>query len=121
MKRAVFHISIKYILLFCIFYSIGGVATADPATATPGPSLRRVADLPDGAPAFEVRNAHGVVVRRIECLHNGYYQSEGLVARLLASTEVMAHILARDGNLVDIDDLGPAKFDCVLKPPAAKS
>jgi porphobilinogen deaminase len=83
------------------------------AGADPGWVIRRVADMPDGAPAFEVISPRGQVTTRIECINNGWYDPDGLAARLLRSTEVMASIRAKNGRL-ELDDLGPAKFDCVL-------
>jgi hypothetical protein len=79
-------------------------------------ALRRSANLPDGAPAFEIVNPQGRVVRRIECINNGWYDPDGLAVRLLRSTEVMATIAAKAGQL-EVDDLGPAKFDCVVAAP----
>lgn len=82
------------------------------ASAEPGWVIRRVADMPDGAPAFEVISPQGRVTQRIECINNGWYEPDALAARLLRSTEVMASIRAKNGRL-QIEDLGPAKFDCV--------
>jgi hypothetical protein len=85
------------------------------AQAQTGPAIRRVANLPDGAPAFELIDARGQRTGRIECIFNGWYDSDTLAARLMASPEVMAALLARGARL-SIDDLGPAKFDCVPVP-----
>jgi porphobilinogen deaminase len=89
------------------------MATATPATAAAGPGLRRAANMPDGAPAFDVRDARGVVVARIECVFNGWYDSNTLAARLMAEPVVMAAVLTKQGRIT-IDDLGSAKFDCVV-------
>jgi porphobilinogen deaminase len=85
---------------------------ADAAMAQ-GWAIRRVADMPDGAPAFVVLNLQGQVATRINCINNGWYDPDSLAVRLLRSTEVMATIVARQGRLT-VDDLGPAKFDCVI-------
>ncbi len=86
------------------------------AGADQGWSIRRVANMPDGAPAFEVVSPQGQVTTRIDCINNGWYDADGLAVRLLRSTEVMAAVQAKGGRL-EIDDLGPAKFDCVSSHP----
>ncbi|MDN3921457.1 hypothetical protein [Roseateles violae] len=83
------------------------------ASANQGWAIRRVADMPDGAPAFEVVDPQGRIATRIECIATGWYEADSLAARLLRSTEVTAAIQAKGGRL-EIEDLGPAKFDCVL-------
>jgi hypothetical protein len=85
------------------------------AQAQPGAAIKRMANLADGAPAFEVFDARGVRVSRIECIYNGWYDSDAMAARLLASTQVMASIIAKAGRLT-IEELGPATFDCVVVP-----
>jgi hypothetical protein len=85
---------------------------AQPST---GPAIKRVANMADGAPAFDVIDARGARVSRIECIWNGWYDSDNMAARLLASTQVMAHIIGKAGHLT-IEELGPATFDCVVVP-----
>lgn len=82
--------------------------------ALAGPGLKRTADMPDGAPAFDVLDAEGRRIARIECIQNGWYRSDDLAARLLSSPAVMAAIAA-SGARIDGKDLGPAQFDCVVK------
>ena len=88
-----------------------------PSQAPPGPALKRTANLPDGAPAFDVLDARGARVARIECIHNGWYEADALAARLMGAPGVMAAIIAKNGRIA-ITDLGPAVFDCVVAPPA---
>jgi hypothetical protein len=88
------------------------------AGAAPGWSIRRVPDMPDGAPAFEVLSPQSQVTTRIECINNGWYDADGMAVRLLGSSALMAAIQAKEGRLA-LDDLGPAKFDCVVADPAA--
>jgi hypothetical protein len=88
-------------------------AVAAQPVAAPGPSIKRVANLPDGAPAFDVFNASGRRASRIECIWNGWFDSDALADRLLASTSVMAAVLAKDARIA-LEDLGPAVFDCVV-------
>lgn len=90
------------------------------AGAAPGWAIRRVADMPDGAPAFEVVSPKGRVTTRIECIDNGWVDADGLAVRLLGSTVVMAAIQTKGGRL-EVDDLGPAKFDCVVADPGPKA
>ena len=86
----------------------GGAA---PSPAVPG--MRRVANMPDGAPAIAVIDSSGHVVRRIECINNGWYDIDGMAARLLGSPVLMAAVVERDGAIRS-EDLGPGKFDCVV-------
>jgi hypothetical protein len=86
--------------------------------APAGPAIVRTANMPDGAPAFDVRDADGRRVRRIECIWNGWYVSDDLAARLMGATVVMAAVI-RQGGLIVTADLGPAIFDCVVVTPAA--
>lgn len=81
--------------------------------ALAGPGLKRTADMPDGAPSFDVLDAGGRRMARIECVQNGWYRSDDLAAKLLSSPAVMAAIAAR-GAQVENKDLGPAQFDCVV-------
>jgi hypothetical protein len=82
------------------------------ATPQAGWAVRRVGNMPDGAPAFEVLSPKGRVAARIECLQNGWVDPDDLAVRLMRATAVMAAIQAKGGRL-DVEDLGPAKFDCV--------
>ena len=91
---------------------LAGAAAPGPVPVPPGAGIARVADLPSGAPAFEVRNAAGVVTMRIECLPNAFNSPDMVAARLLASRTVLANILEKDGKLA-LEDLGPVYFDCV--------
>jgi hypothetical protein len=80
--------------------------------AQTGPAIRRVANMPDGAPAFELTDARGQRTGRIECIFNGWYDSDAMAARVLGSRELMATLMTHGGRL-KIEGLGPAKFDCV--------
>jgi hypothetical protein len=82
------------------------------AYAQGGPAVRRVANMPDGAPAFELIDARGQRVGRIECVFNGWYDNNTMAANVLGSRELMAALITK-GRHLSIDDLGPAKFDCV--------
>ncbi len=83
------------------------------SVAVPGPAIRRVANMADGAPAFELVDARGERVARIECIFNGWYDSDAMAARVLGAPGVMAAVIAKGGRLT-IEDLGPATFDCVV-------
>lgn len=84
---------------------------AQPIAAS-GPAIKRLANMPDGAPAFEVLDARGVRIARIDCIWNGWYEADGMAARLLGSPALMAAVVAKGPNLT-IEDLGPAAFNCV--------
>lgn len=86
------------------------------AHAQSGPSIQRSANLPDGAPAFDIRDTSGQRVARIECLWNGWYTADAMAALLLGSTQLMAAVLKKGGQLA-IEDLGPGVFNCVVVVP----
>lgn len=90
-------------------------AVAHPAPIAVGAGIVRVADLPGGAPAFEIHDAGGAVTMRIECLKSAQNNADMIAARLLASRAVMAKVLATNGHLA-LEDLGPVYFDCVPAP-----
>jgi enterochelin esterase-like enzyme len=71
--------------------------------------------MPDGAPAFEVRNARGELASRIECIADGWYEPDAMAARMLGSTRIMAAVVEKDGR-IELSDLGPAVFNCVVVP-----
>jgi hypothetical protein len=85
-------------------------------SATASYVLKRLPDMPDGAPAFVILGPDGQPLQRIECLQNGWVRADELAAQLLSSTAVMAAIIARRGQ-VGIEDLGPAMHNCVPAAP----
>jgi hypothetical protein len=87
-------------------------------TGPSGPSIRRAPDMPDGAPAFEVRDAQGVRISRIECIADSWYEADAMAARVLGSTGLMAAVIAKGGR-IEIEDLGTAVFNCVVVPTTA--
>ena len=86
------------------------------ALAAPGPGLRLGPPAADGTAIVEVLDARGHIASRVNCPRNQYVDSGDAAAKLIASPAVAATLLAKDGHLVEIDDLGPAKFDCVIVP-----
>lgn len=96
---------------------------AEPEMRGNGFGIRRIANMPDGAPAFELRNVEGALVSRIECISNGWYEADELSARLLGSREFMAVLIAKNARL-DVTEVGPASFNCVvvdLEPPSQRA
>lgn len=91
-----------------------------PSTNSQSFSIRRLANMADGAPAFAILNPQGQQVSRVECIQNGYVDVEPFAARFMASPIVMANIIAKNG-LIELSDLGPASFDCVVSLPPKKS
>lgn len=90
-----------------------GMAAPMPA---PVYTLLRIADMADGAPAFVILGPDRRIIKRIECIQNGWVRSDELAARLLGSTAVMAAIAEKRGQ-VAAADLGPAMHDCVASEP----
>jgi hypothetical protein len=78
--------------------------------------LRRIANMQDGAPAFEMLGAIGQSLGRIECIQNGWVDSDEMAARLMGTPKVLAAIQAKNGRL-SLEDLGPGTFNCVVVPP----
>ena len=91
-------------------------AHAEKTGAVSGPGIKRIANMPDGAPAFVLYNAKGQATVQMQCIFNGYFNSDEFAAQILASRALMANILAADGKL-STQQLGPAIFDCVLAAP----
>lgn len=84
--------------------------------ATAGPAMRLGAKLPDGLPVIEIIDRNGKVASRASCIRNQWVDPDDAAARLIASREVAATVLVKNGRLITIEDLGPARFDCVLLP-----
>jgi len=79
-----------------------------------GPGLRLGLPLADGLPQILVLDHNGKVASRITCIRNQWVNPDDAAARLLASPEVAAIVLALDGKLTEVEQLGPSKFDCVI-------
>ena len=86
------------------------------AFAQTGPAIQRAANLADGGPAFEVRDAQGRRLLRIECVMNGWYEADAMAARLLGSPQLMTAVLKK-GAALAIEDLGPGVFNCAVVVP----
>ena len=86
------------------------------AAAQTGVSIQRSANLPDGAPAFDIRDAQGRRFLRIECIWNGWTTADDMAARMLASAALMAAVLKK-GDKLATEDLGPGVFNCVVVVP----
>ena len=103
-------------LVFGIFSAHAFAQSVPVNPMAPGPGLKRAANMPDGAPAFEVLDAKGAVVRSIECINSGWYEIDIFAARVMASRELMATVIAKNGR-IEMEHLGPAVFDCVTAGP----
>lgn len=84
------------------------------ASVAVSPAMRLGSPLADGTPVVLVLNSKGQVATRINCLRNEWVNPEDSAAKLMASSKVAVKIIAKDGKLTELDDLGPAKFDCVI-------
>ena len=82
--------------------------------AAAGPGIRLGAPLPDDLPNILILDSAGNVATRVTCIRNQWVDPYVAAAELMTSTEVAATVIATDGHLTEIDQLGPAKFNCVL-------
>ena len=82
-----------------------------------GPGLKLGPPNADGTAVVHALDHQGRVVARVTCIQNEWVNSEDAAARLMSSTAVAAIVLAKDGRLETLEDLGPSRFDCVLLPP----
>ena len=89
-------------------------------SVAPGPGLRLLGHGADGNPVIAAIDHDGKIATRITCLRSAWLNPDDSAAKLIASTEIMANVIATDGHLTAIDQLGPRKYDCVLGPPDAK-
>ena len=96
----------------CLLWACASLGAATQA----GPSIQRSANLPGGAPAFDIRDAKGQRIARIECIRDGWYEADAMAARMMGSTTFMAAVLKKGARLA-IEDLGPGVFNCVVVPP----
>lgn len=90
------------------------------AVSAAGPGLRLMGHGADGNPIVAVLDSEGRVATRVTCLRNQWIDSDQSAAKLIASTEVMATVVATNGRLTSLEQLGPRRFDCVLLPDDAK-
>lgn len=81
-----------------------------------GPGLRLGPPFPDGAPQILVLDHGGRVASRITCIRNQWVNPDDSAAKLLASPEIAAIVIALDGKLTEVEQLGPSKFDCLIVP-----
>ena len=91
------------------------VLIAAAAVALPvGPGLRLGLPLATGLPQILVLDHKGKVASRVTCIRNQWVNPDDAAAKLIASLEVAATVLALDGKLTEVDQLGPSKFDCLI-------
>lgn len=87
------------------------------ATGLPaGPGLRLGPPLADGLPQILVLDRDGKVASRITCIRNQWVNPDDSATKLLGSAEVAATVLALNGKLTEVEQLGPSKFDCLILP-----
>lgn len=87
------------------------------APSSADPAMKMGTPNADGTPIILVTDSRGRVATRITCIRNEWINPEDSAARLMSSTVIAATIIAKDGYLTDIEDLGPAKYVCVILPP----
>lgn len=98
---------------FALLLLAGSVLASNDAGTSGSWRLQRLPNMPDGAPAFAVIAPDDRVVSRVECIHSDWVNADDFAARFLGSTEVMARVIMKRGRL-QIEDLGPAKFNCAV-------
>jgi len=87
------------------------------ATATAiaaGPGMRLGPRASDGSPVVHILNHLGKTVSRINCPFNNWSNPDNTAAALMSSTSVMELVIALDGRLASSDQLGPARYACIL-------
>ncbi len=85
-------------------------------TAT-GPALKLGPRTRDDRPIILAIDSAGKVASRITCIRNEWVNPDDAAARLIASPKVAAVLLAKNARFVDVEELGPSKFDCVIIQP----
>lgn len=86
------------------------------AAPPPGLAFRLGPITADGAATIEVLDQRGRVATRIACPANQWIDARDSARLLMTSTEVMAHVIVTDGRLERLEQLGPARFACVIVP-----
>lgn len=86
------------------------------AAAPVGPAMRLGPMTADGAATVEVLDQRGRVASRIACPANLWIDPRDSARALMSSPLVMAHVITGDGRLDNLDQLGPARFACVIVP-----
>jgi len=84
-----------------------------------GPAMRLGPRAMDGSPVVLILDRSGKIVSRINCPLNSWSDPNDTAATLISSTSVMEVIIALDGRLASSDQLGPARYACVLVEGAA--
>lgn len=88
------------------------------AQVAAGPAMRLGPTTPDGTATVEVLDSDGEVATRVSCPANVWIEPRDLVRSLVGSTAVMAEVIAHDGRIERLEQLGPARFACIIDPPA---
>lgn len=95
------------------------IVLAAAASALPlGPALKLGGKTDDNRPIVLVLDDQGRVASRIVCIRNQWVDADVAAAKVIGSREVMAKVLAQNGHLNNISDLGAAQFECLLMPSA---
>jgi hypothetical protein len=89
------------------------------ASVPASPVMRLGPPTPDGGASVDIINSRGKVATRVVCPPNQWVDPRDSARSLIASTAVMATILALDGRLTSNDQLGPARYACVIVLPRA--
>lgn len=91
------------------------------ALAADGPALRLGPTRPDGGRVVLSLDRRGAVAARILCPAGSWADPQDAANAIISSTEVLATVIATDGRLTMIDQLGPSRYACVLIPREGRS
>jgi hypothetical protein len=93
------------------------LALAAAAALPPGPALKLGPRTRDDRPTILAIDSAGQVASRITCIRNQWVDPDDAAARLIASPQVAAMLVKKNARFIDVEELGPSKFDCVIIPP----
>lgn len=84
------------------------------ALAANGPALRLGPRQPDGGQLVLALDRRGAVAARILCPSGSWANPQDAANGIISSVEVLATVVATDGHLTEIEQLGPSRYACVL-------
>jgi hypothetical protein len=86
------------------------------AAAPVGPAMRLGPMTAEGAATVEIFDRDGRLASRVACPANPWTDPRDSARALMASPVVMAHVIATDGRLENLEQLGPVRYACVIVP-----
>ncbi len=80
-----------------------------------GPAMQLEPVLASSGATIRITNSRGRVVTRVFCPQSTWLDARDAAGMLMTSTEVMAAVIATDGRLNRLDQLGPVRYICVFQ------